>query len=207
MTAMKRVPGLSEWSRRDFCAAVGVGVAVAACSEQARLPVGTGGLDGTGDNPGGPDASHGGAPVDASPDAHVGSGSGSAHPSPDAAVPSPDAAPAATCGSGASDTGLAPAGFSLGTPKYVTSGRYFVVKDSGGFYALTSLCTHEGAVCVVDSGVFYCPRHGAQFDFDGAVISGPVSRALVHYAMCTLANGHLGVTTSQTVSASTRLVI
>jgi nitrite reductase/ring-hydroxylating ferredoxin subunit len=118
----------------------------------------------------------------------------------------PDAGVAATCpSSGVTDVG-APATFLSNKPVYFSSGNFFVVRDSGGLYALTARCTHEGATTVVDTGVFYCPRHGAQFDFNGGVISGPVFVGLVHYAMCTLSNGHVGVVTSHTVSNSQRLV-
>jgi nitrite reductase/ring-hydroxylating ferredoxin subunit len=82
----------------------------------------------------------------------------------------------------------------------------FVARDAGGLYALTARCTHEGATCIVQSGDFYCPRHGAEFTFDGAVISGPVSHPLGHYGLCILSNGNLGLQTSTTVSATTRLV-
>jgi len=83
---------------------------------------------------------------------------------------------------------------------------FFVMRDANGLYALTARCTHEG-VTVQDTGSqYYCPSHGARFTYNGAVISGPTSTPLKHYAMCTLPNGHVGVQTSITVSASTRLV-
>ncbi len=88
---------------------------------------------------------------------------------------------------------------------YISSGNFFVVRDSGGLYALTARCTHQGVTVQVDSGQFYCPAHGATFDYDGNVLGGPTSTNLVHYAMCTLANGHVGVNKSQTVSQSQRL--
>lgn len=211
---MKRNPALVEWTRRDACIAcfsAAGAAALAACTPQDHPPVGTGGLDGTNGN--GPDAP-GHEPIDA--DTGSGSGSGSAHPTPDAAthspdaathspdavVPPPDAPSGATCTTSATDVG-AVSTYSLNTPVYNSTARVFVVKDGGGFYAVSGLCTHEGAVCRIQSGYIYCPRHGAEFTYDGAIVSGPVSRALAHYSMCTLSNGHLGVT-SATTSSSTR---
>jgi Rieske Fe-S protein len=55
------------------------------------------------------------------------------------------------------------------------------------------------------SGHFLCPRHGAEFTYNGAIIGGPVNRPLEHYPMCVLSSGHLGVDTSTTTTASDRL--
>src|SRR5262249_47399953 len=96
--------------------------------------------------------------------------------------------------------------FMMNTPVYVSTGRFFVVRDAGGLYALTAKCTHEGVICVVSGGGFVCNRHGAEFTFDGAVTMGPAIFPLVHYGMCTLAGGHVGVQTTMTVAASTRLM-
>ena len=73
------------------------------------------------------------------------------------------------------------------------------------FYAVTAVCTHDGATCVTQSNQIYCPRHGAKFTYNGDIISGPVITGLVHYAMCNMSNGNLGVITSMTVSKSTRI--
>jgi nitrite reductase/ring-hydroxylating ferredoxin subunit len=99
----------------------------------------------------------------------------------------------------------APSGYTLNTPKYFSTGKFFVVKDSNGFYALTARCTHEGATCSVSGNDFHCPRHNALFTFNGAVVSGPVISPLAHYGMCNMSSGNLGVITSMSVSASTRI--
>ena len=80
-----------------------------------------------------------------------------------------------------------------------------VVRDANGLYALTARCPHQGFTTRVQGNDFVCPRHGSLFSFDGAVLTGPATAPLVHYAMCTLDNGHVGVLTSQTVSESQRL--
>jgi nitrite reductase/ring-hydroxylating ferredoxin subunit len=182
---MKRAEGLVAFTRREFCALGALGLAFAGCTDGDRGIVQTGPLGGPDDNPDNPDS---GTP-----------------PPPDGSVPMPDGGPGATCPmTGATDVG-APTTFQTNSPVYFSSGRYFVVRDAMGLYALTANCTHEGAACITQSGHFYCPRHGAQFTYTGAIITGPVSQPLKHYAMCTLANGHVGVVTSQVVSSGTRL--
>lgn len=178
---MRRAKGLVEWSRRDFCTFATLGLAAAACTDGNVLPIQTGPL-------GGPDDE---------PDAGTPGDSGT----------NPDAPNAPVCSGTPTDVGP-PAMFTLNTPVFFTSPKkFFVVRDSGGVYALTSACTHEGVTCNVSGQNFRCPRHGAIFTFNGAVVSGPVSHPLVHYAMCTMPNGNLGVTTATTVSATTRLVV
>jgi cytochrome b6-f complex iron-sulfur subunit len=168
-------------SRRDFVAFTATGCAglvLSACTDGTSSVIHTGPLGGGDDDQ-----------TDAMPDT---------------STMMPDAS-AAACVGAATDVGLASA-FMMNMPMYFSTSKFFVVRDSGGLYALTARCTHEGATCVVSGGDFYCPRHGAQFTFNGAIVSGPVISPLVHYGMCTLSGGHVGVQTSMTVSPSTRLV-
>jgi nitrite reductase/ring-hydroxylating ferredoxin subunit len=105
---------------------------------------------------------------------------------------------------GAIDVG-APSTFMLNLPVFFSMGLLFVVRDANGLYALTARCPHQGFTTKITSGDFVCPRHGSAFSFNGDVLTGPATQPLVHYAMCTLANGHVGVLTSQTVPESQRL--
>ena len=183
---MRRAEGLAVLSRREVCSAFAscVGLAiVASCTDGDVGAIQTGGLNGADGTETGVDAGMHDAGVN----------------------PPTDSGPAPTCPStGVTDVGT-PGTFTTNHPVYFSTAKFFVVRDSGGLYALTAKCTHEGATTVVQGSDFYCPRHGAQFTFNGAVVSGPVITGLVHYAMCTLAGGHVGVITSQTVSASQRL--
>jgi nitrite reductase/ring-hydroxylating ferredoxin subunit len=108
------------------------------------------------------------------------------------------------CSTGVTDVG-APSTFQLNKPVYNSTGKFFVVRDSAGLFALTALCTHEGVACAVSGSNFRCPRHAALFTFDGSVVSGPVTRALQHYSMCTLANGNVGVDKTKVVAKTERL--
>ena len=179
---MRRSDGLYDLSRRSFCVAAGAGALGLAvgCTDGSTSVIATGGLGG------GDDGSQ------TLPDAHL-AGSGDAGTT------------GATCTGTPIDVG-APSTFVAGTPKYFSTPRMFVVRDSNGLYALTARCTHEGVVCTVSSGHFYCPRHGAEFTFNGAVITGPTITPLAHYALCLLPNGNVGLITTMTVSAATRMM-
>jgi nitrite reductase/ring-hydroxylating ferredoxin subunit len=176
---MRRARGLVELSRRDFCALAAGSLALIGCVDGGSGAIQTGALGGGDDQ----------SPAD----------SGVGHDAPGA-----DAAMGAVCSGTPIDVGP-PSMFVLNTPVAFATNKFFVVRDAGGLYALSSSCTHEGVTCGVSSGRFRCPRHGALFTFNGAVVSGPVSQPLVHYSMCTMSNGHVGVTKSALVSATTRL--
>jgi Rieske Fe-S protein len=138
----------------------------------------------------------------------AGCSSDSGNGTPDATT-TPDAAGSGgggACATSGTDVGSAST-FVLNTPVYVASGRFFVVRDSGGLFAVSARCTHQGVTVAVSGAQYRCPAHGATFKFDGTVTSGPASTSLVHYAMCTLANGHIGVSATTTVSAATRLAV
>ena len=109
------------------------------------------------------------------------------------------------CGAaGTLDVG-APSSFVMNTPVYFADGFVFVVRDANGLYALTARCPHQGFTTRVDGSDFVCPRHGSLFSLDGAVLTGPATMPLVHFAMCMLDNGHVGVLTTQTVADTERL--
>jgi nitrite reductase/ring-hydroxylating ferredoxin subunit len=137
----------------------------------------------------------------------VGCSSDTSQQNPDASVPPPDAAGSgsATCGTG-TDVG-APTAFVLNTPMYFSSGRFFVVRDSGGLFAVSARCTHQGVTIAVSGSQYRCPSHGATFMFNGTVTGGPTSTSLPHFSMCMLANGHVGVMAGTTVPAATRLMV
>jgi len=135
---------------------------------------------------------------------------------PDSTVDAPPAGmDAPGSGGGCSATGIdvgAAATYMLNVPVIISAKRLVIVRDSGGLYAMSAACTHQGqTVCIgtttacSSSGMdLYCTRHGAAFSFTGAVVRGPASTPLPHYAMCTLTNGNLGVLTTMIVAATTR---
>jgi len=178
---MRRADGLVALSRRQFCGGLATCLGLATlsgCVDGDISPVSTGPL-----------------------------GAGSSNEQPDASVINPpDGGVTASCpASGVSDVGAAST-FVANTPTYFSTGKFFVVRDAGGLYAVSSRCTHQNATNNVSSGRFRCPRHGALFTFDGAIISGPVNTGLAHFSICLLPNGHVGVDRSTVVDKTVRLV-
>ena len=109
-----------------------------------------------------------------------------------------------TCGSQSIDCGPAST-FVSEMPVFFSGGLFFVVRDANGLYAVSAICTHEGGTINLMGSDYVCPRHGARFDLDGNVLSGPAMLALPHLAMCMLANGNIGVDPSANVPATQRL--
>jgi cytochrome b6-f complex iron-sulfur subunit len=57
--------------------------------------------------------------------------------------------------------------------------RLALMRDDGGFYALSLICTHLGCTVAVTENDLSCPCHGSRFDRQGNVLTGPADRALV----------------------------
>ena len=75
--------------------------------------------------------------------------------------------------------------FKVGEPVLVTKGvkrPVIIFREENGFSAISPVCTHKGCtVKVKKNGVYACPCHGSQFDYDGAVTKGPATRDLETY--------------------------
>lgn len=98
--------------------------------------------------------------------------------------------------------------FSVGTWSAVGSQNspYIVSQDSNGFFAYSAICTHKG--CNIGNpnpttGKTTCPCHSSEFDGNGAVLVGPATSPLPHFAV-TLCGGEVYVDSSTTVDASAR---
>lgn len=89
---------------------------------------------------------------------------------------------------------------------YRSLAAFWLVKDSAGIYAMTSICTHQGCCVNVGGSAFACPCHGSQYDLNGGNTQGPATIPLNHYAVSEPSPGAaLVVDTSQTVASSVRL--
>ncbi|HXK16604.1 MAG TPA: Rieske (2Fe-2S) protein [Polyangiaceae bacterium] len=81
--------------------------------------------------------------------------------------------------------------------------------DTGGLYALTLTCTHEGCNMAQDGVVsgsgIVCRCHGASYNVNGHVLGGPAPEDLTHFAVSVdAATGNVTIDGDTTVSASVR---
>lgn len=58
-----------------------------------------------------------------------------------------------------------------------------LLRDGGGVYALSLVCTHLGCTVTVSSESLSCPCHGSEFDRQGRVLKGPADRALQRFVV------------------------
>ena len=121
------------------------------------------------------------------------------------------------CGPGGNGSGsLSPqiaagaaSSFAIGSLTPIAGEGVAVGHDSGGLYALSLICTHQGCDLSVDGDVsasgIQCFCHGAQFDAHGNVFGGPARSKLVHFALTKDAGAQLTVHTGSQVAESVRL--
>ena len=56
--------------------------------------------------------------------------------------------------------------------------RVALLRDEGGLYALSLVCTHLGCTVTMSDQEVVCPCHGSRFDRQGRVLNGPAERPL-----------------------------
>ena len=56
--------------------------------------------------------------------------------------------------------------------------RLALLRDGGGVYALSLVCTHLGCTVTLAAQDLTCPCHGSRFDRQGQVLNGPADRPL-----------------------------
>ena len=99
----------------------------------------------------------------------------------------------------------------IGGIDVVSGAPALLARDSGGLYAMTITCTHQGCdVEPVGSGsstVLDCPCHGSQFDANCNVIRGPAGSPLVHFAVDVSAAGDITIHGGRQVPATTRTAV
>jgi nitrite reductase/ring-hydroxylating ferredoxin subunit len=217
----------TELSRRTFCAAAGatlVAAAIPACVPEETARIGEGSLDntnggGTGGNTGGKGGGGGGGSAGGGGgggggsagggggggggSAGGGGGGGGGAPADMAGMPGDMAKP--VCNALTVNAGAASQYTVGGTPKYFSGASdFFVVRDSGGLFAVSASCTHSGCSCKVQGSVYYCPCHSATFAFDGSNPTSPARKPLPHLAMCVDASGNVTVDPNTTVASNLR---
>lgn len=83
-----------------------------------------------------------------------------------------------------------------------------VGRDTRGFFAISTVCTHRGCDMasrgVVGGDGLECDCHGSEFEVDGSVRRGPAVRRLPFYAV-TIAAGRISVDTEVEVESDDRV--
>jgi cytochrome b6-f complex iron-sulfur subunit len=89
-----------------------------------------------------------------------------------------------------------------------TNQGVYLVRDSGGIYAISASCLHLGGRIGPGGNGFACPCHGSTYDLNGKVTGGPapVGSVLSHFEVKeSTPGGVLVIDTAKAVSATTRL--
>lgn len=81
--------------------------------------------------------------------------------------------------------------------------QVYIVRTSGGFYAVSAVCTHLGCVTQwkPEANMIACPCHGSKFNPEGKKLEGPAPRPLPHYSISLTVDGELLVDKLQTIKA------
>jgi Rieske Fe-S protein len=115
-------------------------------------------------------------------------------------------------GSGGATGGIVDGGaasdFPVGDLAAVPGEGVAVGRDADGFYALSTICTHQGCDMASQGSVstngLFCACHGSRFDPNGVVLQGPAHQDLPHYAVTIDDQGTIQIDTDTEVSASDR---
>lgn len=100
----------------------------------------------------------------------------------------------------------------VGTLRALSGVPLAIGRDTGGVYALTTICTHQqcdmnGGSGQVDSGGLRCDCHGSSFDARGTRLSGPASASLRHFRVTANEAGALTIDASTVVATDERLAV
>src|SRR6266851_364049 len=100
----------------------------------------------------------------------------------------------------------------LDTLTPVSGARVAIGRDSGGIYAISLVCTHQGCDIAQSGGsvafnLIRCGCHGSTFDGQGNVTQAPATQPLPHLAVTADAAGALTIHGDMLVSATTRLPV
>ncbi len=87
----------------------------------------------------------------------------------------------------------------------VPEAQVWLMRDSDGLYALSSVCTHLGCNIRNTGEEFECPCHGSRFDFKGAVLQGPAISGLRYVEVSRSADNLLVIDTTVSVPSTQRL--
>jgi Rieske Fe-S protein len=85
---------------------------------------------------------------------------------------------------------------------YLKLFRVVVYKDSKGFRALKTVCTHQSCALRVQPQGFTCPCHGSRFSQTGEVLTGPARKPLSWHKLSVSKSGQLVYWPAESVDSS-----
>jgi nitrite reductase/ring-hydroxylating ferredoxin subunit len=104
--------------------------------------------------------------------------------------------------------GGAASAIAAGTAKRIraSGADVWLCRDANGLYALDNHCTHAGRPFNFESASqgFFCPYHGATFDFNGDSPTDPAFSPLDHFAVCVDGSGTVFIDPNTLVTDTTR---
>jgi cytochrome b6-f complex iron-sulfur subunit len=77
--------------------------------------------------------------------------------------------------------------------RWVQSGGFFLVRDNGRIFAVSSTCSHRACPLAPKGTEYVCPCHGSRFTPAGKVLVGPATTPLARFGTSINAAGHLFV--------------
>ncbi|OGQ90299.1 MAG: hypothetical protein A2289_14165 [Deltaproteobacteria bacterium RIFOXYA12_FULL_58_15] len=90
--------------------------------------------------------------------------------------------------------------FRVGTVTWLRDLELFVLRSSEGIGVFSSRCTHLGCTVRRTDAGFQCPCHGASFDPQGRVVTGPARSPLPWYRVSVAPDGSLWADREDVVS-------
>ena len=95
--------------------------------------------------------------------------------------------------------------YPVGSVTPVPQLKAWVLRDEGGLYALSAVCTHLGCTVGETETGFECPCHGSRFNLKGAALQGPAVNHLEYLELSLTEENQVVLDSTITVPASQRL--
>jgi len=67
--------------------------------------------------------------------------------------------------------------------KFAKTNKFFIIRQDGKLYAVSSICSHARGAISVKGGVLTCGKHPGKFDLTGTPTGGPPKRPLARLAI------------------------
>jgi len=75
--------------------------------------------------------------------------------------------------------------------RWVLSGGFFLVRDNGRIFAVSSTCSHQACPLAAKGTQYVCPCHGSRFTPAGKVLIGPATASLPRFGVSSNPAGNL----------------